>query len=115
MVLYVIYLYSCFITRDDDTAVSSYSSFQDWTYGNPLQLSAIDAASKDHGLFWSNVVFTAMAIAAWAKFMVFDTDPGIINTRESDFEEVLAQSLPTSGPPPSSQYCKTTFVKKPLR
>lgn len=86
-----------------------------WKGINPLGLDAIDARTADSELFWTNVALTGLAIASWFKFILLDKDPGIINTRESDFEEVLAQSLLTNGPPPSTQYCRTTFVKKPLR
>lgn len=111
MSIYAIYLYSSFCT-DTNTADSTLS------HGdvlNPLQLQAIDSWEYDQELFSLAALSFLCAVGIWCKFMLCNSNPGIINTREADFEEVLAQSLLANGPPPSGQYCRTTFVKKPLR
>eukprot|EP01035_Chromulina_nebulosa_P019949 gene19949-25915_t len=42
-------------------------------------------------------------------------DPGVIDTRQFDFNEIMEQSYRIGGAPPSSQVCRTTLIKKPLR
>eukprot|EP01039_Chlorochromonas_danica_P001485 gene1485-1618_t len=115
ILVYGVYFWSCHYSGIGTPATAAYQTFLHWSYRNPLQLQAIDALDKDEMLYYVSAVFAALSFLSWLALVFIYSDPGIINTRESDFEEVLARSLVCNGPPPSSQYCRTTFVKKPLR
>lgn len=118
MPMFAVYILSSFFyctNHKNVNAVSSYSTFSEVSYQNIFHIGGISGAE---GYIW--LVFVTMGLFLvsmflWVILVWFQLDPGIINTRDHDFEEVLAQSLLSSGPPPSSTYCRTTLVKKPLR
>lgn len=60
---------------------------------DPLGLGGVDGEVDDTYLFWSILSLLVLAAAAWLKLAWLDTDPGIIDTRNENFEEVIFTSL----------------------
>lgn len=99
--------------NDDDT--DDHSAYQD-KVRNPTHIAGLNCALKDPGLFWCTLIFLLITLITWTMIVWIFPDPGIVNTRENDFNEVMEQSLQEGGGPPNSTtYCRTTLVKKPLR
>ena len=118
MTVYVVYLLSCFYYDFDgfqENGSSSYHSLRYVNIKNIFHIGGIGGARNTVWILWLAMFWTFMSIATWLKVVWWNRDPGIINTRSEDFEEVLAQSLQSNGAPPASAYCRTTMVKKPLR
>lgn len=80
-----------------------------------LPIAGTNSERKDLELFWTVFWLFILCGLMWVKIAWWDTDPGRIDTRDRDFEEVMEQSLLASGSPPAHSYCRTTLVKKPLR
>ncbi len=119
MPMYGIYIMSSFFYSQENgrksSSQASYSSFKDVAYENIFHVGGISGGKGQLWLLWLTIGLFFMSSVLWVAVVFIQTDPGIVNTRDQDFEEVLAQSLLSSGPPPSTSYCRTTLVKKPLR
>ena len=61
------------------------------------------------------LVVMLILIIIWLKIVFYDCDPGIVDTRGADFDEVFENSKKMKGAPNSRYYCRTTLVKKPMR
>lgn len=72
-------------------------------------------ASDVSGVIYASFVVSAIVLAAWLRVVWWDTDPGVIRTRDRDFDQVLQSSLMNDGAPDSDLYCRTTLVRKPIR
>lgn len=118
---YGIYILTCyFYTVDDENSSShdittSLESFQDITFRNIFHIEG-DIGGTDMLI----VLYIAMgsmmlSLLTWIYLVWYDRNPGIVDYREEDFEEVLIQSFYAQGAPNHKQFCRTTFVKKPLR
>lgn len=95
--------------NDDHSAYQSHSR-------NPTHIAGLNCLKKDPSLFCATLVFLFITFIAWLMIVWIFPDPGIVDTRERDFFEVMEQSLHEGGVPPNaSTYCRTTLVKKPLR
>lgn len=94
---------------------NSLESFKDITFRNIFHIEG-DIGGK-HLLFIVYIAMGSMILSlfTWLYLVWYDRNPGIVDYREEDFEEVLTQSLYAQGAPNHKQYCRTTFVKKPLR
>lgn len=134
MSVYLVYLFSCMLYEGEYRHSSQYAISQSVHIDskNPLGVVGIDADNKDPILFWIVVSLTGISIITWLKLVLFQGNPGMVNSRFRHYEEVvtlildilacltliyqvLAQSLHAQGPPLQNIYCKTTLVKKPLR
>lgn len=82
---------------------------------NPLGIGGLTAAREDPALFWLCSAFLVLCLLLWMQLVWLQPDPGMLDTRYKDFEEVMAHSLSAQGPPPPHLFCRTTLVKKPLR
>ena len=82
---------------------------------NPADLGGMSAAREDQELFWVTCFFLLVGAACWSKLVWLDRNPGIVDTREQDFDDILEESLRAHGAPPAQRYCRTTLVKKPIR
>lgn len=82
---------------------------------NPLHINGISGDKYFFGLFWSFVYLLVLAIISWLYLTLVATDPGVVDTRERDFDEILSLSHLGNDSNTSRQYCKTTLVKKPYR
>jgi hypothetical protein len=99
--------------NDDDTDDHSAYSTQN---RNPNHLAGLNCALKDPVLFWWTLILLAVTLISWLMIVWIFPDPGLVDTREKDFFEVMEQSLQEGGGPPNATlYCRTTLVKKPLR
>jgi hypothetical protein len=116
--MYAVYIVSSYFYCKDNAsshADASYETFRDVTYRNLFHIGGISGAHDVLWLLWLVMGVFVVACIFWIVLVWLQCDPGIINSRDQDFEEVLAQSLLCNGPPPSNGYCRTTLVKKPLR
>jgi hypothetical protein len=83
---------------------------------NSLQLRGLNAIDNDSHLFWISVFFLVLVLAIHTYVVWISPDPGMIQTRESDFDAAMRDSMTAGGATPSSDsYCRTTLVKKPIR
>jgi len=85
---------------------------------NPLGIGGISSGEYGRGdvaLFLATGIFLFLSLLSWVKIAWLDKDPGIIDTRKNDFEDILNEALVLGTSPPSSLYCRTTLVRKPLR
>lgn len=55
---------------------------------NPADVGGLSAAQEDPGLFWTAAALLVLGAALWSWLVWIDRDPGIIDTRDNDFEEV---------------------------
>ena len=69
---------------DDDTDDHTYSLDGS---RNPLGIAGLDCMKKDPGLVWMAILFMCLTIFFWLRIMI-ETDPGIVDTRQHDFDEV---------------------------
>lgn len=70
------------IENDDHSAFQSGSR-------NPTHIAGLNCLKKDPTLFWTTLVFLFITLVAWLMIVWIFPDPGIVDTRESDFFEVL--------------------------
>eukprot|EP01034_Spumella_vulgaris_P021517 gene21517-27552_t len=114
--VYVVYLISCLFWAEYGAgkrfAVSDSTTVR---LHDPLGLGGVDGEVDDTYLFWTILSMLVLAAAVWLKLAWLDTDPGIIDTRDENHDEVMTQSLMTSGCPATDKYCRTTLVRKPMR
>jgi len=119
---YAIFLLtSYFYTTDDDTnsshdTSSSLTSWREMTYHNIFHVNGLVGGMEMIYVLYVAMGSAFLSLCLWI-YLVFGSghNPGIIDHREADFEELLQQSLYTLAPPSTKLYCHTTFVKKPLR
>lgn len=78
-------------------------------------LQAIGSASNFPLHFCILLFFSAATIYYWLWIEVFSPDPGIVDTRYEDFDEIMQHSSRIRSAPPSQMYCRTSLVRKPLR
>jgi hypothetical protein len=111
----IVYASSSKSSDGDDEETDDHSAFQD-KHRNPTQIAGLNYALKDPLLFWWTLVFLVITLVSWTMIVFIFPDPGIVDTRDRDFFEVMDQSLQEGGGPPNATaYCRTTLVKKPLR
>jgi hypothetical protein len=108
-------VYAAYSDENSDDETDDHSAFQD-DHRNPTQIAGLNCALKDPLLFSWTLVFLFITLISWTMIVFIFPDPGIVDTRDRDFFEVMEQSLQEGGGPPNATaYCRTTLVKKPLR
>lgn len=86
----MVYLCSSFFSSsyfDKDASVSKNNVRL--SAGNPLQIGGLSPATEDPFLFGISVFFVLGSFITWLKLAWLDNDPGRIDTRDRDFEEVF--------------------------
>jgi hypothetical protein len=53
-----------------------------------VAIGGLSCSIDDAPLFWTTFGFLLAGVLLWAKLVWFDTDPGIVYTRDDDFESV---------------------------
>ena len=66
-------------------------------------------------LFVLVVLLFVLCMLLWLSICFLHTDPGSIDTRIWDFDQVMAEGLKCGGAPPKHLYCPTMLMKKPTR
>ncbi len=56
---------------------------------DPLGVRGVDGEVDDTALFFTILVLLAGCVLLWLKLAWFSTDPGVVNTRLKDFDEVI--------------------------
>jgi len=82
---------------------------------NPLAIGGLSMASSDPQLFWLCAAWACICVALWVWLVWLGPDPGMVDTRRADFDQVMSHSLAAQGPPPPHLFCRTSLVRKPLR
>jgi hypothetical protein len=59
-----------------------------FTHTNTLQLRGLDTIEEDKHLFWISFAATTLILPFHLRVVWFSTDPGMIKSREDDFDEV---------------------------
>ncbi len=77
-------------------------------------IKGFDSVENDLVLFCSCAVLLFFIQLLWS-LLVFFIEPGTIDTRDDDFNFVLAQSEKLMNAPPSYFFCRTTMMRRPLR
>jgi hypothetical protein len=89
--VYVVYLISCLFWAEYGAgkrfAVSDSTTVR---LHDPLGLGGVDGEVDDTYLFWTILSMLVLAAAVWLKLAWLDTDPGIIDTRDENHDEVCA-------------------------
>ena len=67
---------------DDHTAFLSHAR-------NPLGISGLDCLQKDPALFWFTFLMMMATLLLWARLVFLAPNPGLVDTRQADFDEVL--------------------------
>lgn len=80
-----------------------------------IRIGAMSGSTFDPNLFYFCYIGLIAAILYTFVMVWFVTDPGIVDTRYDDFDEILHDSIINNGKITHSKYCKTTLVIKPLR
>lgn len=88
MFVFCIYLFtSIFYVPADEKINESLFEF-DFNVEDPLDIKGVSGAKNDPYLFMVTCILTILCTILWVKLVWIDNDPGIINTRSQDFEEV---------------------------
>lgn len=83
---------------------------------NTLQIGGLNAIENDSSLFWAFCVLLFAIVAVHTYVVWISNDPGMVRTRETDFDQAMRESLCAGGVTPAvDMYCRTTLVKKPIR
>jgi hypothetical protein len=128
MLLYAVYLVSSYFAMENPSQrLESYNElsikYPSTYYGvfleidpkNPFHLlGLLGGEDAPWFLYCSFLIFFAAIISA-LKLIFWDWNPGIIDHRIQDFEEILAHSFISAGEPAHGLYCRTSMVKKPIR
>jgi hypothetical protein len=69
--------------RNDD----DHSAFHS-TDRNPTHIAGLNCSLKDPGLFYTTLFFLAVTLTFWVMIVWVFPDPGIVDTRDRDFDEV---------------------------
>lgn len=80
-----------------------------------LGIMGVASASHDSSLFLAVFVLYFCCLLLWWSLCFLQPDPGAVDTRMRDFDEVMAESAKCGGAPPQHLYCPTTLMKKPTR
>jgi len=60
---------------------------------NPLDLGALSFVQEDFVLYCVVCGLYVLCVAMWVKLVYFDYDPGIVDTRDVNFEEVSMRTV----------------------
>lgn len=71
-----------------DPATFSTGGWRAGDYFNPYNLGGISGGYFDPGLLYIIGVLELVSVWLWVKLVWADSDPGIVDTRFSDFDEV---------------------------
>lgn len=89
----LLYLLCC-ICYDGDQYFDSSSDTRNSTAAittnllKPIGVRALSALELNPGLFWCCFVLLLVALTLWLCVAFIVTDPGVVDTRDSDFKEV---------------------------
>ena len=115
----IVYLLSCYLVRneynrfDKDMSINDMSMLS--TATTFLIMAGTGAAADYPGFFLFCVVSTSICFISFIAMIFWKRDPGIVDTRATDFMEVMDNSFQNLGPPSHELYCRTTMCRKPLR
>lgn len=128
MLLYAVYLVSSYFAMDnpsqrldiyDELSIkypsTYYGVFLDIDSKNPFHLLGLLGGQDAPWFLFSCFLIFFAAIVSSLKLIFWDWNPGIIDHRIQDFEEILALSFISAGEPAHGLYCRTSMVKKPIR
>jgi hypothetical protein len=117
IILYAIYIMSSYYytTMDFDDSSPDYRELGHASQKNMFHVGGISGARNAKWLLWVTLAALSASTILWVKLVWINPEPGIINTRREDFEEVLNQSMIAEGEPPADFYCRTTLIQKPMR
>jgi len=120
MIMYLLYLLSATVVefyRGGNKHIDN--QYTEGRHGyhtfNPLDLGALSFVQEDFELYCVVCGLFVLCVTMWVKLVYFDYDPGIVDTRDVNFEEIMAQSFAVGGCPSTSLFCPTTLVRKPVR
>lgn len=122
MLVYAVYLVTSFFalqnrrnafTADDDSA--RLEGFQHVDPENLFHIRGVHGGMHAPWFLYTSILCFFVAVFTWWKLVWWDWNPGIIDNRIQDYEEILAHSFITAGEPARGLYCRTTMVKKPIR
>jgi hypothetical protein len=82
---------------------------------DPFNLGTLSASVEDKLLFLIICFLLLLSITVWIAFALVDPNPGVITSRDEDFDDIMDRALLHCGPPPAEAYCHITLVKKPVR
>jgi hypothetical protein len=80
-----------------------------------VSLAGMSGSTLYPKLFYSCCILILIVFLFTVYIVWFVKNPGIIDTRFDDFDEILHESIVNNGSVPHRKYCKTTLVIKPLR
>lgn len=118
IIVYGVYLVSTYYfwrSEGRDPADKELSGFRHVDPYDIFHINAVSGAMASPSLLWVALLAYFTAILSWLKLVWIDWDPGIVDNRIQDFEEILAHSFIASGEPARRLFCKSTMVKKPIR
>lgn len=121
MIVYAVYLVtSYFHTEHHKNAfpmdyTDPLKGFQHVDPKNLFHIEGISGGMHGSWFLYSSFLCFFVSIFTWWKLVWWDWNPGIIDNRVQDFEEILAHSFISAGEPARGLYCRTTMVKKPIR
>lgn len=85
-IMYLTFIcFSIFHGVPRDQSLSSQKGAGGFDVHNPLDLGGMSCAS-DHQLFPTVVICFVLSLISFINLMWFDVDPGIVDTREEDFD-----------------------------
>jgi len=118
MIAVMIYLFSCINVYSNHDSYDYNHHAKTFGYGSSINILGIGGVSScyyDLKLFFITFVSWLGCIYIWIMLVWIRIDPGMIDTRESDFDAALESSYRNGGKEPDEIYCRTTLIKKPLR
>ena len=88
----------------------------DRTGENSLNIVGVDSIDEEPALFYGSILCVFITITTWIKMVMLPPNPGLVDTRQEDFDVLLEKSIEVGGSEPNNSiYCRTSFVKKPVR
>lgn len=128
MLLYAVYLVASLFAMNDSSENmdtfeylsikyphSYFAVFLDVKPKNPLHILGLSGGENAPWFLYAAFLIYFTAIFTGLKLIFWDWNPGIIDNRIQDFEEILAHSFISAGEPSHGLYCRTSMVKKPIR
>lgn len=112
------YLLACYLIKDtyinyrSDMRINDFSMLSS---NNFLILAGTGAAYYYPKFYFFCVINNLVCLISFLGMVFLNKDPGIIDTRAKDFEDVLSDSLKNLGPPTHAFFCRTTMCRKPMR
>lgn len=83
---------------------------------NPFGILGVDSSEKYPELFWSAIGIVSVSIVSWISLVVLPPTPGLVDTRDRDFDTIMQENIDLKGSVPDpTLYCRTTLVRKPVR